>query len=191
LQINITYPKPQKRKSHRSIVIDITKDLFLLTAIMCAAINIWAGGKAWSVIVIWALFMIWTMFVSPDMIEYNRISQFTKAIVQSCVMLVLIDVFITSGWVSNVVSIICFGSLIAVCLLLYTDFERQRRNLLPVILLSVLSLIISAVLMIISKEAISWQIPVTCVLSFAVLAACMKTMRGNIKSELKKMFHTI
>ncbi|NMA34453.1 MAG: hypothetical protein GX940_07890 [Clostridiaceae bacterium] len=191
MQINITYPKPQKRKSHRSIVIDITKDLFLLTAIMCAAINIWAGGKAWSVIVIWALFMIWTMFVSPDMIEYNRISQFTKAIVQSCVMLVLIDVFITSGWVSNVVSIICFGSLIAVCLLLYTDFERQRRNLLPVILLSVLSLIISAVLMIISKEAISWQIPVTCVLSFAVLAACMKTMRGNIKSELKKMFHTI
>lgn len=191
MQINITYPKPQKRKSHRSIVIDITKDLFLLTAIMCAAINIWAGGKAWSVIVIWALFMIWTMFVSPDMIEYNRISQFTKAIVQSCVMLVLIGVFITSGWVSNVVSIICFGSLIAVCLLLYTDFERQRRNLLPVILLSVLSLIISAVLMIISKEAISWQIPVTCVLSFAVLAACMKTMRGNIKSELKKMFHTI
>lgn len=191
LQINKTYPKPQKRKSHRSIIIGITKDIFLLSALLCAALNIWSGGKAWSVIVIWALFMIWTMFVSPDMIEYNRISQFTKAIVQSCVMLVLIDVFITSGWVSNVVSIICFGSLIAVCLLLYTDFERQRRNLLPVILLSVLSLITSAVLMIISKETVSWQIPVTGILSFAVLAACMKTMRGNIKSELKKMFHTI
>jgi len=158
---------------------------------MCAAINIWSGGKAWSVIVIWALYMIWSMLVYPDMIEYNRISQFTKAIVQSCVMLVLIDVFITSGWAANVVSIICFGSLIAVCLLLYTDFERQRHNLLPVILLSALSLITSAVLMIISGGNIRWQLPVTCVLSFVVLAVCMKTMGWNIKSELKKMFHTI
>ncbi|HAA25237.1 MAG TPA: hypothetical protein DCE11_03840, partial [Ruminiclostridium sp.] len=64
-------------------------------------------------------------------------------------------------------------------------------NLLPVILLSVLSLITSAVLIIISKGIVSWQVPVTCILSFAVLAVCMKTMRGNIKSELKKMFHTI
>jgi len=106
-------------------------------------------------------------------------------------MLVLIDVFITSGWAANVVSIICFSSLIAVCLLLYTDFERQRHNLLPVILLSALSLITSAVLMIISGGNIPWQLPVTCVLSFVVLAVCIKTMGWNIKSELKKMFHTI
>src|SRR5690606_22991895 len=191
LQINKTYPKPQKRKSHRSIIIGITKDIFLLSALLCAALNAWSGGKAWSVIVIWALFMIWTMFVSPDMIEYNRISQFTKAIVQSCIMLVLIDVFITSGWAANVVSIICFGSLIAVCLLLYTDFERQRHNLRPIILFSILSLIVTAVLVIISKGKVSWQVLVTFVLSFAVLAVCVKTMGWNIKSELKKMFHTI
>jgi len=191
LQINITYPKPQKRRSHRSIIIDISKDFFLLAALLCTAINVWAGGKAWSVIVIWSLYMIWTLLVSPDMIEYNRISQFTKAIVQSCVMLVLIDIFITSGWATNVVSIICFGALIAVCLLLYTDFERQRRNLLPMILLSALSLILSVVLIIIKKENVGWQVPVTGVLSLAVLIVCMKTMSGNIKSELKKMFHTI
>jgi len=191
LQIKITYPKPLKRKSHRSIIIGIARDIFLLAALMYAVINIWSGGKAWSVIVIWALYMIWSMLVYPDMIEYNRISQFTKAIVQSCVMLVLIDVFITSGWAANVVSIICFSSLIAVCLLLYTDFERQRHNLLPVILLSALSLITSAVLMIISGGNIPWQLPVTCVLSFVVLAVCIKTMGWNIKSELKKMFHTI
>ncbi|HOQ07361.1 MAG TPA: DUF6320 domain-containing protein [Clostridiales bacterium] len=191
MQIKITYPKPQKKKSHRGLVIEIGRNLFLLAAVLCAAINIWAGGKAWSVIVIWALYMAWSLLVHPDMIEYNRISQFTKAIVQSCTMLVLIDVFITSGWAANVVSIICFGSLIAVCLLLYTDFERQRHNLLPVILLSILSLIVSAVLVIIQKGKVSWQVPVTFVLSFAVLAACMKTMGENIRSELRKMFHTI
>lgn len=191
MQIKITYPKPQKKKSHRGLVIEIGRNLFLLAAVLCAAINIWAGGKAWSVIVIWALYMAWSLLVHPDMIEYNRISQFTKAIVQSCTMLVLIDVFITSGWAANVVSIICFGSLIAVCLLLYTDFERQRHNLLPVILLSILSLTVSAVLVIIQKGKVSWQVPVTFVLSFAVLAACMKTMGENIRSELRKMFHTI
>jgi len=190
LHINITYPKPQKRRSHRSIIINVGKDLFLLSSLLCAVINIWSGGKAWSVIVIWSLYMIWTLLVSPDMIEYNRISQFTKAIVQSCILLVLIDISIISGWASNVVSIICFGALIAVCLLLYSDFERQRHNLLPIILLSVLSLIISAV-MIISKGTIRWQVPVTCTLSFTVLIVCIKTMGSNIKSELKKMFHTI
>lgn len=191
MQIKITYPKPQKKKSHRGLVIEIRRNLFLLAAVLCAAINIWAGGKAWSVIVIWALYMAWSLLVHPDMIEYNRISQFTKAIVQSCIMLVLIDVFITSGWAANVVSIICFGSLIAVCLLLYTDFERQRHNLLPIILFSILSLIVTAVLVIISKGKVSWQVLVTFVLSFAVLAVCVKTMGWNIKSELKKMFHTI
>ncbi|NLH97583.1 MAG: hypothetical protein GX477_09655 [Clostridiaceae bacterium] len=191
MQIKITYPKPQKKKSHRGLVIEIGRNLFLLAAVLCAAINIWAGGKAWSVIVIWALYMAWSLLVHPDMIEYNRISQFTKAIVQSCIMLVLIDVFITSGWAANVVSIICFGSLIAVCLLLYTDFERQRHNLLPIILFSILSLIVTAVLVIISKGKVSWQVLVTFVLSFAVLAVCVKTMGWNIKSELKKMFHTI
>jgi len=191
LQIKITYPKPQKKKSHRGLVIEIGRNLFLLAAVLCAAINIWAGGKAWSVIVIWALYMAWSLLVHPDMIEYNRISQFTKAIVQSCIMLVLIDVFITSGWAANVVSIICFGSLIAVCMLLYTDFERQRHNLLPIILFSILSLIVTAVLVIISKGKVSWQVLVTFVLSFAVLAVCVKTMGWNIKSELKKMFHTI
>ena len=191
MQIKITYPKPQKKKSHRGLVIEIRRNLFLLAAVLCAAINIWAGGKAWSVIVIWALYMAWSLLVHPAMIEYNRISQFTKAIVQSCIMLVLIDVFITSGWAANVVSIICFGSLIAVCLLLYTDFERQRHNLLPIILFSILSLIVTAVLVIISKGKVSWQVLVTFVLSFAVLAVCVKTMGWNIKSELKKMFHTI
>ena len=191
MQIKITYPKPQKKKSHRGLVIEIGRNLFLLAAVLCAAINIWAGGKAWSVIVIWALYMAWSLLVHPDMIEYNRISQFTKAIVQSCIMLVLIDVFITSGWAANVVSIICFGSLIAVCLLLYTDFERQRHNLLPIILFSILSLIVTAVLVIISKGKVSWQVLVTFVLSFTVLAVCVKTMGWNIKSELKKMFHTI
>ena len=191
MQINISYPKPQKSKSHRSIIIGIVKSSFLLTAFLCSVINLWSGGKAWSIIVIWSLYMAWTLFVSPDMIEYNRISQFTKVIMQSCILLVLIDIFIVSGWATNVVAIICFGALIAVCLLLYTDFERQRHNLLPMILLSALSLIISAVLMIVSKESVRWYVPVTCALSFAALIVCMKTMSGNFKSELKKMFHNI
>ena len=191
LQINISYPKPQKRKSRRSLVIGIAGNGFLLTALMCAVINIWSGGKAWSIIVIWSLYMAWTMLVSPDMIDYNRISQFTKAIVQSCILLVLIDIFITSGWSVNVVSIICFGALIAVCLLLYTDFERQRHNLLPMILLTGLSLIVSVILLITERERVRWQVPVTCALSFAVLVACVKTMSGNLKNELKKMFHTL
>lgn len=191
LQINISYPKPKKRKSHRSIIIGIVKNAFLLSALLCAVINVWSGGKAWSIIVIWSLYMAWTLFVSPDMIEYNRISQFTKVIIQSCILLVVIDIFIVSGWAANVVAIVCFGALITVCLLLYTDFERQRHNMLPMILLSALSLIISAVLMIIAKESIRWYVPVTCALSFAALMVCVKTMSGNLKSELKKMFHSI
>ena len=191
MQINISYPKPQKRKSHRSLIIDILKSSFQFAAILCAVINIWSGGKVWSAIVIWSLYMIWTLLVYPDMIEYNRISQFTKVIIQSCIMLILIDVFIVSGWAVNVVSIVCFSSLIAVCVLLYTDFERQRRNLLPMIHLSALSLIILVIMMITARDRVRWQVPVTCVLSFAALVVCVKTMSGNLRNELKKMFHTI
>ena len=191
MKIEITYPKPQKAGRARAVITDILKYIFLVAAFSCAVVNALVGGRAWSVIVIWSVFMAWTLIVSPDMIDYNRISQFIKLIAQSCVLLVLIDVFLTPGWASDVVFIVCFGALIAVCVLLFTDYERQRHNILPMLLLSVISLIVSAVWIFRAENGTSWQVYVTCAVSFAVLIVCLRATGGNIKNDLRKMFYTM
>ena len=188
MKVKITYATPSKRKLQRARLIQYLAGPFLLAALICGVVNLTVGGKAWSLIVMWALYMVWTMIVSPDVIEYNRISQFTKLLWESCVLLILIDVLLVSGWVLNVVSIVCFGGIIAVCALFLTDYERQRHNLLPVILLSVGALVAS-VLGIIIIRPVRWQISVTAALSFAMLVVCLYGMRHDIKSELRKMFH--
>jgi hypothetical protein len=47
---------------------------FLFAGFICAVVNLSTGGKAWSIIVIWSMWLVWTQLVSPDMVEYNRIS---------------------------------------------------------------------------------------------------------------------
>jgi len=189
LKVKTTYPMPSKRKLQRARLIGWMAGPFLLAALICGVINLTVGGKAWSLIVIWSLYMVWTLAVSPDVIEYNRISQFTKLLWESCVLLILIDVLLVSGWVLNVVSIVCFGGIIAVCALFLSDYERQRHNLLPVILLSVGALVGSVLSMVIIPGRVRWQVSVTAAISFAMLLVCLYGMRHDIKSELRKMFH--
>ena len=100
----------------------------LAAAIASVLVNWATGGKAWSLIVLMSLYMVWTLVLSPDLVEYNRISQFIKLITCTCILLTLIDVFLISGWAVIVVPIVGFGGLIVAGILFLTDLERQKQN---------------------------------------------------------------
>ncbi len=187
--IKITYPNVAKHKVQRDKFINIARWPVLVAAIVCPVINILIGGKAWSVIVLMGLYMAWTLLLSPDLVEYNRISQFTKLIISSCVMLCLIDYFLSSGWAIEVVPIVSFSGLIISGILLFTDMERQKQNMLPLISLIFLSIVGSVIGLSVWHEKGSWALAVMGALAIILLITCIVVLGNDFLRELKRRFH--
>ena len=189
MKVKVTYPSIQKEKVQRSDIIKWAKWLFLFAAYICPIINICTGGKAWSVIVLWSLFIVWSLIFSPSVIEYNRISQSIKLITQSCILLILINALLTPGWAAEVVPIVCFSGLIVVGVLFFTDLERQKHNMLPMLLLTIVAFIAAVIGLIVLHDCSRWPLVVMGAISFALLIACVLVFDGELVRELKKLFH--
>ena len=124
MKVDITYPALGKRKQVKRKLIKAAGLVLLSAAVICPIVNIAVGGKAWSLIVLLGLYMVWTLVLSPDLVEYNRISQFIKLLLCSCLILILIELFLAPGWAGVVVPIVGFGGLIVCAALFFSDMER-------------------------------------------------------------------
>ena len=75
MNVKIVYPAVDKKRIRSYEFRSWVRWLFFLIAYACPIINIASGGHAWSIVVIWSLRFIWSFTFSPDLVEYNRISQ--------------------------------------------------------------------------------------------------------------------
>lgn len=189
MKLNITYPSVEKRKLQRKKFLSIIRWPILFAAFICPVMNIVVGGKAWSLIVLMSLYMVWTLILSPDLVEYNRISQFIKLIACSCILLALIDIFLAPGWAIEVVPIVCFCALSISGVLFFTDLERQKQNMLPMLLLIFFAIIGSVVGLCLWHEESRWALAVMGVFAVALLVACMVTLGNDFIRELRRRFH--
>lgn len=190
MKINIVYPQRNRNGLQRPDIIGIVRWPFMFAAYICPIINIFTGGQAWSLIVLWSLWIVWSLAISTSLVEYNRISQPIKLITEGCILLILIDVLLSPGWAITVVPNVCFAGLIVTGILFFTDLERQRQNMLPMLLLCVLSLLAAIVGLILWKGESRWSLAVMGALAFALLAACFLVLGNEFIGELKKRFHT-
>ena len=133
--------------------------------------------------------MVWNLVLSIDLVEYNRISQFIKATIYSCILMALIDIFLVSGWALDVISIVSFASVIISGILFFTDFNRQKQNMLPMFYLIVIALIWSMVGLFSALEVMSWPLIVLGGVTLLLLAVIIITLRGDFIRELKCRFH--
>ena len=195
MNINITYPELSKKKATRAKLIRILRLPFVICAIACPIINIAVGGLAWSIIALFGLNTIWNMVVAIDMIEYNRTSQSIKFITYSTLMLILIDIFLTPTitWGSFVIPIVTFSGLVLSAILFFTDFERQRHNLMPLLLIDIICLVASIIMVLVIKseslDIVLWPYITMGGVSSAILASLLLTMKGGFFAELKRRLH--
>lgn len=189
IKIKNIYPDVRKHDSGRRGLLKIIKWPFLAAVVACPIVNICVGGKAWSIVAIAALAAIWSLIFATDLVEYNRISQSIKAITYVCIILVLIDRFIVSGWAMLVVPIVCFGGLVLSAALFFTDFRKQKQNMLPMLFLVIAVLVAAVVGLFVWKGEAGW--PFLAMGGFAVihLIACIAALQGEFLRELKKRFH--
>lgn len=190
MKVNITYPKPSRQRLFQQKMITVLKWPFLFAALICPVMNLVTGGKAWSVIVLWSLFMAWFTLISPDLVEYNRISQVIKLIVYAGILLILIDWLLTPGWAVEVVPIVCFSGLAVVGVLFFTDIERQKQNMLPMLLLIFICLLSAVVGLFVWREETRWALAVMGVFAFSLLVGCISVLGTGFLRELQKRFYT-
>ena len=190
MKVNIVYPPRTKKALHRSRLLRMLRWPFLLSAYLCPILNLYFGGKAWSMVVLWALWMIWTLLLSPDLVEYNRISQTIKGIEYSCVLMILIDVFLSPGWAVDVVFIVCFSTLILTAVLFFTDINRQKQNMLPMLLFIAVSIAASITGLTLWKGKNLWPAMLAGVLALGLALACYSVLGRDFLMEFKKRFHT-
>ncbi len=190
MDVKITYPAVARKKLRRIHFLAFARWPVLIAGIICPVVNLVTGGKAWSVIVWMSLYMVWTLLLSPDLVEYNRISQFIKLITCTCVLLTLIDVFLVSGWAVEVVPIVSYCGLIISGVLFFTDLERQKQNMRPMLVLILLSLIGSAVGLSLWQEESRWALAVMGAIALILLIICAAVLGPDFLRELKHRFHT-
>ena len=196
MNINITYPELSKKKATRAKLIRILRLPFIISAIACPIVNVAVGGIAWSIIALFGLNIIWNMFVAIDLIEYNRTSQFIKLITYSIIMLILIDIFITPTvtWGSFVIPIVTFSGLVVAAILFFTDFERQRHNLMPLLVIDIICLVAAVIMVLVIKyqglDMVLWPYITMGGVSLAILVSLILSMKGGFFGELKRRLHS-
>ncbi|NLZ99753.1 MAG: hypothetical protein GX924_01775 [Clostridiaceae bacterium] len=189
MKLKITYPPVEKRKLQRRHFLRIIRWPVLFAVVMSPVVNYIIGGKAWSLIVLMSIYMAWSLVLSPDLVEYNRISQTIKLISFSCSLLAMIDFFLSPGWAIDVVPIVCFGGLVITGVLFFTDLDRQKQNMLPMLFLIVIAILGSIVGVSIWREKSGWPLIIMGATAGLLLLACIITLRGEFLRELKKRFH--
>ena len=190
MKVEITYPKLGRRRRVKGKLIKAAGWTLLLAAFVCPVVNLAVGGKAWSLIALLGLYMLWTLVLSPDLVEYNRISQFIKLLLSSCLMLALIELLIVPGWAAVVVPLLGSAGLIACAALFFSDMERQRQNMLPMFSLIFLTVLGSAAGLLWLKPEPIWPMAVMGLLSLALLMACVAALGRDFLKEFQKRFHT-
>ena len=74
MHVKNTYPKITKLSKDRKRMLAIVRWPFFAVAAAALIINLCVKGPLWSIIVILGLYIVWTFALSPDLVEFNRIS---------------------------------------------------------------------------------------------------------------------
>lgn len=190
MKIKEIYPRVEKKVELIKHLYSAARFTFIFVSIICLVLNLITGGKLWSLLVIWSLWLMWDQFIAIDMVDYNRMSQIVKLVFNSSILLIIIDRFIVSGWAIEVVPIVCFGGIILIGILLFSDFERQKHNTFPVIIICLLCIISAIIGLSVWKEETRWALALMGTFASILLFAYISKQGIEFINELKKIFST-
>lgn len=189
MNVNITYPPIKRGSFLRRRLLRILRWPFILAAIACVVVNVCIGGVVWSPIAIVGLFAVWKMVLSPDLVDYNRTSQFIKTVVYILILLAMIELLIVPGWAAFVIPIVGFTGVAIGGVLFFTDMETQKHNMLPLVLFLVFAIIGSTIGLTLWHEKNFWPFIVLDSVSVLLLLALIIVLGGDFLRELKRRFH--
>ena len=190
MHVKNTYPKITKVSRNRKRMLNIVRWPFLAVSVAAPIVNLWIGGPLWSILVILTLVIVWKMILSPDLVEFNRISQSIKVTVWSSILIAAVDLlFVNNRFALFVIPIVCFAGLTNCIVLFFTDLEIQKHNMLPLINFIFVSIIGSAIALYFYQNEENWPLIVLFCLSVLSLLSLIIVLGQDFKIEMQRRFH--
>ena len=189
MHVKNTYPSVKRGSGNRRRMLAIVRWPLLGVILASGIVNLAVGGPLWSIIVAFSIYMLWTLVLSPDLVEYNRISQSIKIVIWSCVLLALVDILLVSGFALFVIPIVCFGGMTVCIVLFFTNLETQKHNMLPLVNFIFASIVGSAITLYFHHGVGDWPLMVLLGLSVVCLFALIVVLGQDFRREMKRRFH--
>lgn len=189
MKVKIIYPAQDRISLLVPRLREALKWCLSASVAVCPVINLCTGGKPWSVIVLFGAFMLWSLVLSPDIVQYNLISQTSKLLAYSCVLLLLIDMLLAPGWAAFVIPIVSFSGLALIAVMFFADIKKHRQNMMPMLWVAAISAVSVAATSVAWSE-ISWPMIVLGCIAAAVVVLSVSVLGKGVFREIKKYFHT-
>lgn len=141
MEFEIIYPVLPPRSLFYERARRVILSIYAIAFAACGIINLCVGGYPWSLIVFGGQWLFWISVVERPLVEFTFLSKFSAILINVCIFLVIVDVIIGNGFSLFVVPIICFSILIVQALVFLIGFKRQKGNLMPVMMMTVVGLI--------------------------------------------------
>ena len=106
-----------------------------------------------------------------------------------CGLLLLIDLILAPGRIRNLLPIVCFAGLTVAAVLFFTDFSRQKQNIIPLMLLCLVAFLSAGVCLLVPGVESQWGLIVLAALSFGLFVVCAVCLGGGFFRGLHKYFH--
>ena len=116
-------------------------------------------------------------------------SQFIKFVGCLCVLLTLIDSLLSPGWSIITVSVILCCGLSISGILLFTDLEKQKHNMFPMLLLIVIVIIRTIIGVCIYRGANRIVSIIMGMFALILIVLCVIALGGDFIRELRCRFH--
>lgn len=188
-EFRISYPKKNKINFFLYRCRKILKWIMIFAAIICPIVNYETGGKPWSIVAIWGIIFFWKTFLSPDVLEFSALSTVFRFSSNSIILLVLIGVFLSPGWLGFVLPIVGFGTLILSAILFLINFSKHKTDAMPLIFETLVALV-SYIIVRYVTGLVNWPMIVMGSIALFFTITGIIAFHKNIGNEIVKRFHT-
>lgn len=188
--VNISYPEVSKRALQKRKLISILRWPAGLAAYICPIVNIVTGGVAWSLLVLFGLYLLWRFLLATDLVEYNRISQSSKLTLAFCGAIGLIDLLFGLHIALFVIPMLCFVGLSIASILFFTDLQKQKQNMLPMLFFLFICLLSGFIGIFLYKGNFAWIYTLLFTGSLGLLLSFIVLLGEELLLEFKRRFHT-
>ena len=187
--MRISYDKTSKASNFMHKLRQVLKFLSINAAVLCPFINYFLKGKMWSVVVLWSIFVFWKLFLAPDVLEFTSIGTVFRIGSYAIIELILVDLFLSPGWIGFVLPIVGFGILILSAILFLIRLDTHRNNIMPLIWETIIALAAFIAVYYI-KDELNWPMITLGAVAAVFALVGLVAFHRDIRAELKKRFHT-
>ena len=187
--MRIEYSGKDRRRTFPYTIRRILKFILFLAFFICPVVNYFTGTPWWSAVADFAIVFFWIEFLSRDVLENNTVNQVFRIGSFAIIETTLIGLLISPGWLSFVLPIIGFSTLILSGVFFLINLDRHRNSIMPLILELIIAMAAFIAVYFTTKH-LNWPMITLGGLAFLMSASGIFVFHKDIWTELKKRFHT-